>query len=310
MEIHRVNPRRRVVAETNGAERLKHCVARLIVSPLVAGLVLTSAAMHASWNALLKGGSDRLRSVTVMAVTTSLLAALGALVLPMPRAGSWGCIALSAALHVVYNLLLVASYRHGDLGVSYPIARGSSPLLVALGAMVVAHERLDLLSLTGIGLISVGILGLAFEGRKSSPARALVPALLTGVTIAAYTLADGMGGRLSGHSQAYAAWLFVSYGPAMLLILILWRGHADHFRLDAEAARSALGGIVSMAAYAIVIWAASVSPMGPVSALRETGVVFAALLGRIFLDEPLGPRRLAACTIVTLGAACLGYAHP
>jgi drug/metabolite transporter (DMT)-like permease len=276
---------------------------------LVAGLVLTSAAMHASWNALLKGGSDRLRSVTVMAVTTSLVAVIGALLLPTPRVGSWGCIALSAALHVAYNLLLVASYRHGDLGVSYPIARGSSPLLVAVGAAFVAHEQLDLLTLTGVGLISVGILGLAFETRNGLPSRALVPALLTGATIAAYTLADGMGARLSGHSQSYAAWLFLSYGPAMLLILILWRGHADHFRLDAEWARSALGGIVSMAAYAIVIWAASVSPMGPVSALRETGVVFAALIGRLFLDEPLGPRRLAACTIVALGAACLGYAH-
>jgi drug/metabolite transporter (DMT)-like permease len=95
----------------------------------------------------------------------------------------------------------------------------------------------------------------------------------------------------------------------MLLILILWRGRASHFRLDAEGARSAVGGIVSMAAYAIVIWAASVSPMGPVSALRETGVVFAALLGRFFLNETLGPRRLAACTIVALGAGCLGYAH-
>jgi drug/metabolite transporter (DMT)-like permease len=95
----------------------------------------------------------------------------------------------------------------------------------------------------------------------------------------------------------------------MLLILIVWRGHADPFRLDAQSARSALGGIVSMAAYAIVIWAASISPMGPVSALRETGVVFAALLGRIFLGEQLGPQRLAACTIVAVGAACLGYAH-
>jgi len=279
------------------------------VSPLVAGLVLASAAMHASWNALLKGGSDRLRSVTVMAVTTSLVAGLGSVFLPAPRLGSWVCIALSAALHVVYNLLLVASYRHGDLGVSYPIARGSSPLLVAVGAAVVAGEKLDALALAGVGLISLGILGLAIENRKSLPSHALVPALLTGATIAAYTLADGIGARLSGHSQAYAAWLFVSYGPAMLLILILWRGHADHFRLDAESARFALGGIVSMAAYAIVIWAASVSPMGPVSALRETGVVFAALLGRIFLSEPLGPRRLAACTIVALGAACLGYAH-
>jgi drug/metabolite transporter (DMT)-like permease len=279
------------------------------VSPLVVGLVLTSAAMHASWNALLKGGRDRLRSVTVMAVTTSLLAGIGTLFLPAPRFASWGCIALSAALHVVYNLLLVSSYRHGDLGVSYPISRGSSPLLVAVGALVVAHERLDALSLAGTGLISLGILGLAFENRTGLPSRALVPALMTGVTIAAYTVADGMGARLSGHSQAYAAWLFVSYGPAMLLILVLWRGQADHFRLDAVTARSAVGGIASMAAYAIVIWAASVSPMGPVSALRETGVVFAALLGRIFLGEPLSPRRLAACTIVALGAACLGYAH-
>ncbi len=279
------------------------------MSPLVAGLVLTSAAMHAAWNALLKGGSDRLRSVTVMAVTTSMVGGLAALFLPFPRIESWGCIALSAALHVVYNLLLVASYRHGDLGVSYPIARGSSPLLVAVGALVVAHERLDVLSITGVGLISLGIFGLASESRKALPSRTLVPALLTGVTIAAYTLADGMGARLSGQSQAYAAWLFVSYGPAMLLIFFLWRGRADQFRLDAESARSALGGIVSMAAYAIVIWAASVSPMGPVSALRETGVVFAALFGRIFLAERLGPQRLAACTIVAVGAACLGYAH-
>jgi drug/metabolite transporter (DMT)-like permease len=247
--------------------------------------------------------------VTTMAVTTSVVAGLGAMFLPMPRTESWGCIALSAALHVVYNLLLVASYRHGDLGVSYPIARGSSPLLVAVGAMVIAQERLDLLSLTGVGLISLGILGLAFENGKRLPSRSLVPALLTGATIAAYTLADGLGARLSGQSQAYAAWLFISYGPAMALILILWRGRANHFRLDAQAVRSALGGIVSMAAYAIVIWAASVSPMGPVSALRETGVVFAALLGRACFNETLGPGRLAACTIVALGAACLGYAH-
>jgi drug/metabolite transporter (DMT)-like permease len=284
-------------------------VAGAVVSPIVVGLVLTSAAMHASWNALLKGGTDRLRSVTIMAATTSVVAGLWLLYLPAPRVGSWGCIALSAALHVIYNLLLVASYRHGDLGVSYPIARGSSPLLVALGATVVAHERLGFLSLAGVTLISLGILGLAFEHRKGLPSRALVPALMTGMTIAAYTLADGLGARSSGNSQAYAAWLFVSYGPAMLLILVLRRGPADRFRPDGESARSAVGGIVSMAAYAIVIWAASVSPMGPVSALRETGVVFAALLGRLFLGERLGPRRLTACTIVALGAACLGYAH-
>ena len=247
--------------------------------------------------------------MTIMAVTASLAAAVGALGLPAPRSASWGCIALSGALHVVYNLLLVAAYRHGDLGVSYPIARGSSPLLVAVGGLAVAGERLDPLSLTGIALISLGILGLAFEKRRGLPARILVPSLLTGATIAAFTVTDATGARLSGQAQAYAAWLFVTYGPAMVLILILRRGHADQFRLDAEAARSALGGIVSMTAYAIVIWAASVSPMAPVSALRESGVVFAAIFGRVFLGESLGPQRLAACIMVAAGAACLGFAH-
>jgi drug/metabolite transporter (DMT)-like permease len=279
------------------------------MSPLVVGLVLTSAVLHASWIALLKGGSDRLRSVTLMAATTSLFAGLWLLFLPAPRIGSRVCIALSAALHVLYNLLLVASYRHGDLGVSYPIARGSSPLIVALGATFVAQERLDFLSLTGVALVSLGILGLAFERRQRVPARAVVPALMTGMTIAAFTLADGLGARLSGNSRAYAAWLFVTYGPAMLLILVSRGSPGDQFRLDAQAARSALGGFVSMVAYSIVIWAASVSPMGPVSALRETGVLFAALLGRFCLGEALTPQRLTACMIVTIGAACLGYAH-
>jgi len=279
------------------------------VTPFVAGLVLTSAGLHAAWNALLKGGSDRLRSVSVMAVSAGAVAGLAALILPAPRVASWWYIALSAVLHVAYNVLLVASYRHGDLGVSYPIARGSSPLLVTSGAAIVAGERLDVLSITGIALISLGILGLALESRQGFPSRALILALLTGVTIASYTVADGLGARLSGNSQAYAAWLFLAEGPAMVLTLALWRGREDFFRLDSETTRSAIGGIVAMAAYAIVIWAASISPMGPVSAMRETSVVFAALLGRLFLGERLGARRSAACTIVALGAACLGYRH-
>ena len=115
----------------------------------VAALVLISAILHASWNALLKGGSDRLRSVTVMALAASLASAAWAAFLPAPRAESWFCIGLSVALHVVYNLLLVTSYRHGDLGVTYPVARGSSPLLVAAGAAILAGERLDGFTLAG-----------------------------------------------------------------------------------------------------------------------------------------------------------------
>jgi drug/metabolite transporter (DMT)-like permease len=275
------------------------------VSPWVAGLVLTSAVLHASWNALLKGGSDRLRSVTVMALAASLASAAWAAFLPVPRAESWFCIGLSVALHVAYNLLLVMAYRHGDLGVSYPVARGSSPPLVAAGAAILAGERLDAFTLAGIALVCAGIIGLAREIREAKLSRVIAPAVLTGVTIAAYTVVDGLGSRASGNARSYAAWLFLALGPAMLPVWA-WRRRGASVRLDAESLRSATGGFVSLVAYAIVIWAASISPMGPVSALRESSVVVAAVLGWLFLGERLGPWRLAACLVVALGAACLG----
>ena len=277
------------------------------MSPWVAGLVLTSAVLHASWNALLKGGGDRLRSVTVMALAASLASAAWAAFLPAPRAASWPYIGLSVVLHVAYNLLLVMTYRHGDLGVTYPIARGSSPLLVAAGAAILAGERLDAFTLVGIALVCGGIIGLARECRGGELSRVITPAVLTGVTIAAYTVVDGLGSRASGNAWAYAAWLFLALGPAMLPAWA-WRrrGPGGHVRPDAESLRSAAGGLVSLAAYAIVIWAASISPMGPVSALRESSVVVAAVLGWLFLGERLGPWRLVACLVVASGAACLG----
>ena len=266
--------------------------------PWVAGLVLVSAVLHASWNALLKSGGDRLRSVTVMAVAAGVASAVWVCFLPAPHAESWFYIVLSVALHVAYYFLLVTAYRHGDLGVSYPVARGSSPLLVAAGASIVAGERLDATTLLGIVLVCGGILGLA---RAGAGTRGIVPALLTGATIAAYSVADGLGSRAAGNAWSYAAWLFVFNGLAMLPVLF-WRGG----RFDSSARRSAAGGIVSLVGYAIVIWAASVSPMGGVSALRESSVVVAAILGWLFLDEQLGPRRLAACLVVAAGAACIG----
>ncbi len=272
----------------------------------VIGLVLAAAVMHAAWNAMLKGGGDRLRSVSLMAATTSLLGAAMAAVLPRPRPECWIFLGLSTALHVGYNLLLVLSYREGDLGVAYPIARGSSPMLVTLGAAITAGERLGGSTLLGVGLISAGILALAWEQRRSG---GMGPALATGIVIAGYTVVDGLGSRRSGDPRSYAAWLFLLFGPPMIPILAARRGWSRTFRADAEMAIAAMGGVVSMLAYAIVIWAASRAPMGEVSALRETSVVFAALFGWMFLGERLGPRRLASCLVVAAGAAWLGYRH-
>ncbi|VTR95111.1 multidrug dmt transporter permease : EamA-like transporter family protein OS=Ralstonia pickettii GN=DP23_1404 PE=4 SV=1: EamA: EamA [Gemmata massiliana] len=268
------------------------------MSPWVAGLVLFSAVLHASWNALLKSGGDRLRGITVMAVSAGIISAVWVCFLPAPHVESWFYIFLPVVLHVAYYFLLVWAYRHGDLGVSYPVARGSSPLLVAAGAALVAGERLDTFTLLGIVLVCGGIFGLA---RGRSGTRGMVPALLTGAIIATYSVADGLGSRAAGNAWSYAAWLFVFNGLAMLPVLF-WRGA----RFDSNAQRSAAGGVVSLVGYAIVIWAASISPMGQVSALRESSVVVAAILGWLFLGEQLGSRRLAACLIVAAGAACLG----
>lgn len=270
-----------------------------------AALVLAAALLHATWNALLKSGDDRFRAIVVMTGASGLAAAPVLLLLPIPHAAAWPAVALSAALHVGYNLVLVRAYRHGDLGQIYPLARGSSPLLVVAGALAVAGERPDAWTLAGIAIISTGIVTLS-GGRNAVSRAGIATSLMTGVFIAAYTVTDGLGGRLAGNPLSYTLWLFVLDGfPMVAIYLVVRRGSSRRPPWDRDTAKAAVGGIVSLLAYAAVIWAASVGPMGPVSAMRETSVVFAALIGRAFLGEPLTVRRLASSLLVAGGALVL-----
>ena len=278
------------------------------MSPAIVALVLCAAFMHAAWNALLKGGGDRLRAITLMSLASGLAALPALLVLPLPAAAAWPALLLSAVIHVAYNLFLVLAYRHGDLGQVYPIARGSSPLLITLAAGLVAGERPGAAAFAGIVLVSAGIASLSRGWSAGASRTGMLAALATGVLIAAYSVADGIGGRLSGAPQAYAAWLFVIDALPMPLIFWAVRGwRAPLVDRSAATARAAFGGVVSLVAYAIVIVAASVAPMGAVSALRETSVVFAAVIGRLFLAERLTPARLASCAAVAAGAVLLGW---
>ena len=273
--------------------------------PIVA-LVLCAAVLHATWNALLKSGGDRFRSIVVMTVAAALATLPALAILPLPRAAAWPAILLSCALHAGYNLCLVRAYAYGDLGQIYPVARGSSPLLVMVGAAIAAGEHPTGLTVLGIALISFGIVSLA-RGRGAGAPAGIGMALATGAFIAAYTVTDGLGGRLSGNPLSYAAWLFALDGiPLMVLYLLRRRGAPAGIAFDRETAKSAVGGVVSLLAYTAVIWAASIGPMGPVSALRETSVVFAALIGWAFLGETLTLRRLLSCCLVALGAIVLG----
>jgi len=276
------------------------------MTPTIIALVLCAALLHASWNAVLRSGADRLWSIAVMSLASGVVSVPAVLVLALPAAPSWPYILLSAALHVGYNLFLVSAYRHGELGQVYPVARGSSPLLVTLGAALFAGERLGLPALLGVTFVSLGIISLA-RGKGSARPVSIGTALATGIFIAGYTVTDGIGARLSGDPQAYSAWLFLLDGLPMPLIYLLRRGRFTIDLRAPETLKSAFGGVISLIAYGLIIWAVSLGPMGPVSALRETSVVFAALIGRYFLSETLTARRLAACAVIAFGAFCLGY---
>jgi drug/metabolite transporter (DMT)-like permease len=273
------------------------------------GVVLFAAVLHASWNAMLHGNRDRFLSMTWMSIAIGVVSAFVVFYLPMPPKAAWPYIVASGLVHIVYNVSLVRSYRRGDLAQAYPIARGSSPMLVTLGAALFAHEGIGALHAFGIVLISGGIMALALQGGRVSRAGVLA-ALTTGVTIAIYTVIDGIGVRLSdGEALTYTTWMFMFYW-LMPVIFVAKRGLPALWKPVKEApmavGSSLAGGLVSIAAYGIVIWAMQSGAMGAVSALRETSVVFAALIGRVFLREPVSAKRWLACVVVAAGAVCLG----
>lgn len=273
------------------------------------GLVLFAALLHASWNAMLHGTRDRFLSITWMGIAIGAVSLLVVLFTPLPAAAAWPYLIASGLVHIAYNLCLVRAYSSGDLAQAYPIARGSSPLIVTLGAALFAHEAIDLPHMIGIVMICGGIIALALQKRHVSRSGVLI-ALATGATIALYTVIDGIGVRLSdGQAVTYTAWMFLFYW-AMPLLFVAARGPKALWtsarRAPKEVGSSVVGGLVSIAAYGIVIWAMQAGAMGTVSALRETSVVFAVLIGQVFLRESVSAKAWLACMTVAAGAALLG----
>ncbi len=273
----------------------------------ITAVVLAAALLHASWNALVKVEGDRV--VTLALISTVWLGLGGALAafLPLPAPASWPFVLTSNALHYVYLLTLLWMYREGDLSQVYPIARGSAPMLLALVSALALGEVLPATEWAGVGLVCASIVSLTAQGRLPTgrERRAIAAALCNGVIIASYTLTDGLGVRRTDGAVAYAAWLFFLQGLPWLGVLAWLR-----LRRPARIPLRLLGpgllaGVLSMTAYALVIWALSQAPMAPVAALRETGVIFAALIGTWKLGEPFGRRRMLAALGVALGVALI-----
>ena len=272
--------------------------------------VLTAAAAHAGWNAVIKGGGTPLVTTAVMTFAAGLVGLPLLAITGLPHAAAWPWAVASVAIHIAYFGCLIETYRYGDMSHVYPIARGGAPLFVALGGVVLLGEHLSWHGWAGLLLLVGGVLLLSLGGGRSVHVdpRGVRYALLTALTICAYTLVDGIGARHSGNSISYTAALFVGCGVVMLGYL-LWRGGRETF---AEMPRywrvGAIGGGMQVVSYGIAIWAMTVAPIALVAALRETSVVFGTLIAVFFLKERLNPVRIAAVVLVLGGLLLLRLA--
>jgi drug/metabolite transporter (DMT)-like permease len=244
------------------------------VTPLVTAAVLVAAVTHAGWNALAHRITDKLVGFTLIAGGGALLGLAAIPFVPFPAGGAWPYLIASALIHVVYYALLMRSFRLGDFGQAYPIARGTAPLVVTVLAALFAHEVPDRWAAAGIALSCAGLTGVALWGLRGRRPHwaAIGAALATGLSIAAYTVVDGLGVRASGSSLGYTAWLMAAEGwviPAYALHR--WRGSAAA-RLRPFAAVGLFGAALSVSAYGLVLWAQTRAALAPIAALRESSV--------------------------------------
>ncbi|MFE9659021.1 MULTISPECIES: EamA family transporter [unclassified Streptomyces] len=273
------------------------------MTPLVAAAVLLAAVTHASWNAIAHRITDKLVGFTVISGGGALIGLALAPFVPLPAAGAWPYLAVSAVLHVAYYVLLMRSFQLGDFGQAYPIARGSAPLVVTVLAAVFADEYPDAWQGAGIAVACAGLSGVALWGLRGSRPDwpAILAALATGVSIASYTVVDGLGVRASGTTPGYLAWLMILEGFAVpLYALWRWRGGFAE-RLRPSLWIGLLGAALSVAAYALVLWAQTRAALAPVAALRESSILVGAAIGAVLFKERFGAVRVVAAALLTVG---------
>ena len=280
------------------------------MTPLVTAAVLLAAVTHAGWNAIAHRITDKLAGFALISGGGMLIGLALAPFTAFPAARAWPYLLSSAVIHIAYYALLMRSFRLGDFGQAYPLARGSAPLVVTVLAAVFAHEAPDARAAAGIALSCAGLTGVAVWGlRGRRPDRAAIgAALATGVTIAAYTVVDGLGVRASGSSLGYIAWLMAVQGAVVPAYAVhRWRGRTLAV-LRPFAALGLLGSALSVLAYALVLWAQTRAELALVAALRESSVLVGAAIGALFFKERFGVPRLVAAGLLVVGIGLM--LHP
>ncbi len=270
-------------------------------------LVLLAAVLHASWNAIVKSSGDRFLTFTAIRGTGTVLGLLGVAFVPFPAAPAWPYLIAGVVIHNCYYVGLLQAYRFGDLSHVYPLARGVAPVTVAVLAAVFAGEMPNAGGMAGILLVSAGTIGLMVSGPgfKDGGLKPVLLAAVTGLFIASYTVVDGLGIRLGETAFGYIVWLNAGEGlPFMLAALVLKPRQAGTF-LKRNWPRTTGAGVVMVLAYGLVLYALGQGAMAHVSALRETSVLFAVVIGVVVLREPFGWRRIAAAAVIVAGVILL-----
>jgi drug/metabolite transporter (DMT)-like permease len=271
-------------------------------------LVLSAAFLHALWNALMKRSADRFIALAMLNFGHGVPALIAVFFLLPPVAESWPFLLGSTFVHFFYYFFLLLSYRFGDLSQVYPIARGIAPATVAIGAWIFAGEVLPVGTWYGLLLITAGI-GVLFIARSkgNANAKAIMAALVTGLMIASYTVLDGMGVRASQHALGYIAWLFLLEWPFSIGLFYYRRNMLTSIPASVYII-GFFGGVISALAYGLAIYAKSIAPLGSVSAVRESSVIIAAMIGVIWFGERPWKLRVLAAIVVAGGVIVLARA--
>ena len=264
--------------------------------------VLGAALLHAAWNALVKSSADTQLDSTAVGVGAGVVSVLLLPWLAPPAPAAWPWLAASALVHVLYFIFLAGAYRWGELTYSYPIMRGGGPMVVAIVGALALGEVLSPMETFGVALVCAGILAFA-SGRHDR--RATLFAIGNALVIGAYTLIDAQGARASGAPVSYTLWFFAANALVIGSFVLARRGRELPAYLRRHWARAVLGGACSVGSYAIALWAMTLAPVALVAVLRETSVIFAAIIGALFLNERLTRRRLVATGAVMAGLIAL-----
>ena len=269
-------------------------------------VVLFAAFLHAAWNAIVKSGTNKLQGMVLLSIAHLLIGLAMVVAFPMPDRASFGWLGASVVLHLIYKTFLTLAYQNGDLSRVYPISRGTAPVMVLIVSLLFLNDSFTAWQIAGVVLVGFGILLMARGVFKHGEQRDLLPlALAAAMGTAGYTLADGIGARISMHPSGFIGWVFVLDATAFTIWALLFKGTKVLPKEPRVWALGLIAGAASVAAYWIAVWAMTVAPIALIATLRETSVLFAVLIGIIFLKEKSDKGKVIAALVIVSGVVLM-----